>query len=395
MQQSIEELREQFLQQLAQVKTTHDLESVKVKYLGKKGPMQHLMQMLRDVAPDQRPQIGKQINDLKEFMTAKCEQFEGVLIAREEKQQLAHETLDITLPGRRRYRGRKHPLTQVMDQIIVILSGLGFSVQYGPDIDTDYYNFEVLNFPPDHPARDMQDTFYLSPHVLLRTHTSNIQARVMEANKPPIRIIAPGKVYRNETITARSHVFFHQVEVVYIDKNVTFGDLFATLDDFLSKLFTLLPIKTAFGMNSGTSSELEGDGINIKKYKPNRDLMQGYSNHSKSDQSDWKEDKQEIVTRYRPSYFPFVEPGVEVDISCLVCQGQGCSLCKHSGWVEVAGAGMIHPEVLRNGGIDPEQYTGFAWGMGLERLVMMLRGIQDIRLFTENDLRFLDQFTAL
>lgn len=342
MQQAIEELREQFLQQLAQVKTTHDLESVKVKYLGKKGPVQQLMQMLRDVTPDQRPQVGKHINDLKEFMTAKCEELEVELTAREEERQLVHETLDITLPGFRRYSGRKHPLTQAMDQIIAILSGLGFSVQYGPDIDTDYYNFEVLNFPPDHPARDMQDTFYLSPHVLLRTHTSNIQARVMEMNKPPIRIIAPGKVYRNEAITARSHVFFHQVEAVYIDTNVTFGDLFATLDDFLSKLF-----------------------------------------------------KREVATRYRPSYFPFVEPGVEVDISCLVCQGKGCPLCKHSGWVEVAGAGMIHPEVLRNGGIDPEQYTGFAWGMGLERLVMMLRGIQDIRLFTENDLRFLDQFTAL
>lgn len=342
MQQSIDELREQFLQQLTQVKTSQDLENVRVKFLGKKGPVQQLMQMLRDVSPDQRPLIGKQINDLKEFMTAQTEQLEGELTAREEKQQLAHETIDVTLPARRRYSGGKHPLTQAMDQIIAILTGLGFSVQYGPDIDTDYYNFEVLNFPPDHPARDMQDTFYISPHILLRTHTSNIQARVMETNKPPIRIIAPGKVYRNETITARSHVFFHQVEAVYIDKDVSFADLFATLDDFLRKLF-----------------------------------------------------KQEVATRYRPSYFPFVEPGVEVDIRCLVCQGKGCTLCKHSGWVEVAGAGMIHPEVLSNGGIDSEQYTGFAWGMGLERLVMMLRGIQDIRLFTENDLRFLSQFTAL
>lgn len=342
MQQSIEELREQFLQQLNQARTTQDLENLKVKFLGKKGPVQQLMQMLRDVAPHQRPLVGKQINDLKEFMISQWEELEVELTGREEQQQLAQEALDITLPGRRRYSGRKHPLTQAMDRIIAILVELGFSVQYGPDIDTDYYNFEVLNFPPDHPARDMQDTFYISPHVLLRTHTSNIQARVMEMNKPPIRIIAPGKVYRNETITARSHVFFHQVEAVYIDKNVSFADLFATLDDFLSKLF-----------------------------------------------------KQNIATRYRPSYFPFVEPGVEVDISCLVCQGKGCPLCKHSGWVEVAGAGMIHPEVLRNGGIDSEQYTGFAWGMGLERLVMMLRGIQDIRLFTENDLRFLDQFTAL
>lgn len=342
MQQSINELREQFLSQLLLVKDTQELENFKVKFLGKKGPVQQLMQQLRDVVPDQRPAVGKQINDLKELMTMKCEQLEGELTAHEEQHQLLHEKLDITLPGRKRYQGAKHPLTQAMDQIIAILTGMGFSVQYGPDIDTDYYNFEVLNFPPDHPARDMQDTFYISPHLLLRTHTSNIQARVMEMNKPPIRIIAPGKVYRNETITARSHVFFHQVEAVYIDKEVTFANLFAALDDFLGKLF-----------------------------------------------------KQDIATRYRPSYFPFVEPGVEVDISCLVCQGKGCHLCKHSGWVEVAGAGMIHPEVLRNGGIDPEQYTGFAWGMGLERLVMMLRGIQDIRLFTENDLRFLNQFTVL
>jgi phenylalanyl-tRNA synthetase alpha chain len=342
VQQSIEELREQFQHQLAQVQTTQDLENLKVKFLGKKGPIQHLMQLLRDVAPNERPLAGKRINDLKEFMVSQYEQLASELTAREEQQQLAHETIDITLPGRRHYIGRKHPLTQAMDQVIDILLGLGFSVQYGPDIDTDYYNFEVLNFPPDHPARDMQDTFYISPSVLLRTHTSNIQARVMEVNKPPIRIIAPGRVYRNETITARSHVFFHQVEAVYIDKNVTFGDLFATLDLFLSKLF-----------------------------------------------------QKQIGTRFRPSYFPFVEPGVEVDISCLVCEGKGCSLCKHSGWVEIAGAGMIHPEVLSNGGIDPEQYTGFAWGMGLERLVMMLRGIQDIRLFTENDLRFLNQFTAL
>ncbi len=341
MQQSIDELREQFLQELAQIQSTNELENLKIKFLGKKGPIQQLMRMLKEVAPDQRPVVGKQINDLKEFLTFRCEQLEPELVAQEESQQLSHETIDITLPGRCRAMGRKHPLTQAMHQMITLLSNMGFSVQYGPEIDTDYYNFEVLNFPPDHPARDMQDTFYLSPHVLLRTHTSNIQARVMEANKPPIRIIAPGKVYRNETITARSHVFFHQVEAVYIDKNVTFADLLATMDAFLEKLF-----------------------------------------------------KRDIETRYRPSYFPFVEPGLEVDISCLACQGKGCSLCKHTGWLEIAGAGMIHPEVLRNGGIDPEQYTGFAWGMGLERLVILLRGIPDIRLFTENDLRFLSQFTA-
>ncbi len=339
MQDSIEGLRQEFRQYVSQSTTTDDLEALKIKYLGKKGPIQQLMQLLRTVSAEERPLMGKEINDLKVYMEDTCSTLLKELTDKEESEQLQRESLDITLPGRQKAIGNKHPLTQAMDQIIDILIGMGFSVQYGPDIDTDYYNFEVLNFPPDHPARDMQDTFYISPHVLLRTHTSNIQARVMEVNKPPIRIIAPGKVYRNETITARSHVFFHQIEAVYIDKNVSFSDLFATLDEFLMKLF-----------------------------------------------------KKEIATRYRPSYFPFVEPGVEVDISCFVCGGKGCSLCKYTGWVEIAGAGMIHPEVLKNGGIDPEIYSGYAWGMGLERLVMMLRGIQDIRLFTENDLRFLKQF---
>lgn len=339
---SIEDIRQHFLQDLNQVQTSFDLEQVKVKFLGKKGPIQDFMKVLKEVPADQRPLIGKQVNDLKEQMAAECEKMKERLIAQEEAKQLESEALDITLPGRSRFVGRKHPLTQAMDRILNVLIGMGFSVQYGPDIDTDYYNFEALNFPPEHPARDMQDTFYISPHVLLRTHTSNIQARVMEANKPPIRIIAPGKVYRNETITARSHVFFHQVEAVYIDRHVTFADLLATLDEFLGKLF-----------------------------------------------------KQGIETRYRPSYFPFVEPGMEIDVRCLVCGGQGCSICKHSGWLEIAGAGMIHPEVLRNGGIDPETYTGYAWGMGLERLVLIMHGVKDIRLFTENDLRFLDQFSSL
>ncbi|MDP1881187.1 MAG: phenylalanine--tRNA ligase subunit alpha [Parachlamydiaceae bacterium] len=342
MQNSIDELRYQFQQEITEIQSTNELENLKVKFLGRKGPIQQLMQKLKEVPVDQRPEVGKQINQIKEFISQECQKLESKLIEKEEAEQLSKEQLDITLPGRRSHVGRKHPLTQTMDEIIDILLGMGFSVQYGPDIDSDYYNFEVLNFPPDHPARDMQDTFYLAPNVLLRTHTSNIQARVMEVNKPPIRIIAPGKVYRNETITARSHVFFHQIEAVYIDTQVTFADLLATLDAFLHQLF-----------------------------------------------------KKKIETRYRPSYFPFVEPGLEVDVGCLACEGKGCALCKHTGWLEIAGAGMIHPEVLRNGGIDPEQYSGFAWGMGLERLVILLRGIQDIRQFTENDMRFLNQFTLI
>lgn len=339
MQSSLLTLHHQFFQDIEKVQTTAALEGVKIKYLGKKGPVQQLMKELKEVAAENRPEEGKKINDLKELFIQKCEQVSLELIQLEEASQLAAEALDITFPGRQRLSGRKHPLNQARDQIIEILIGMGFSVQYGPDIDTDYYNFEVLNFPPEHPV---QDTFYITPHVLLRTHTSNIQARVMELNSPPIRIIAPGKVYRNEAITARSHVFFQQIEALYIDRGVAFTDLMATLDEFLNKLFA-----------------------------------------------------KKIQTRYRPSYFPFVEPGMEVDISCLACQGKGCGLCKLTGWVEIAGAGMVHPEVLKKGGIDSEIYTGFAWGLGLERLVMMLKGIQDIRLFTENDLRFLRQFTSL
>lgn len=342
MQQSIDAIQQEFIRDLAQVRTLNDLEQIKVKFLGKKGPVQGLMKNLKEVSAEDRPQVGKQINDLKELLSQKCEQMEAELIQAEEIQQLASEKIDVTLPGRARFTGRKHPLTQALDTLLEVLIGMGFSVQYGPDIDTDYYNFEALNFAPEHPARDMQDTFYLAPNVLLRTHTSNVQSHVLEACAPPVRIVAPGKAYRNETVTARSHVFFHQIEGVYVDKGVTFADLLATMDEFLSKFFN-----------------------------------------------------KKIETRYRPSYFPFVEPGMEVDVRCVVCEGKGCNICKHTGWLEIAGAGMIHPEVLKNGGIDPEVYTGFAWGMGLERLVMILRGIKDIRMFTENDLRFLSQFSEL
>lgn len=342
MQDSIDTIRKEFDNDLQSLKTTQEVEAAKVKYLGKKGPVQDLMKKLKDATPEQRPLFGKFINDLKEEITRQIDEKAHALIAQEETKQLEEEAIDVTMPGRRRFVGRKHVITQVLDEMIDILIGMGFSVQYGPDIDTEYYNFEALNFAPDHPARDMQDTFYLAPNVLLRTHTSNIQTRVMESNRPPIRIIAPGKAYRNETVTARSHVFFHQVEAMYIDEGVTFADLFATFNEFLRKLF-----------------------------------------------------KTDIETRFRPSYFPFVEPGLEVDLRCINCQGNGCALCKHTGWLEIAGAGMVHPEVLKNGGIDPEKYTGFAWGMGVERLIMLKYGVTDIRLFTENDLRFLQQFTAL
>lgn len=342
MQQTIDTLRQEFDCELGKIRTVAALEAVKIKYLGKKGPIQDLMKGLRDLSAEERPIAGKTINDLKEHISQEIERTSNSLILQEENQRLAHENIDVTLPGRRQHVGRKHIISQAIDEMIDILIGMGFSVKYGPDIDTDYYNFEALNFAAEHPARDMQDTFYISTNVLLRTHTSNIQARVMEAHKPPLRIIAPGKVYRNETITARSHVFFQQVEALYVDVGVSFADLQWTMTQFLSKLFS-----------------------------------------------------HEVETRFRPSYFPFVEPGMEVDIRCLSCQGQGCALCKHTGWLEIAGAGMVHPEVLKNGGIDPEVYSGFAWGMGVERLILLKYGVTDIRMFTENDLRFLSQFSSI
>ncbi len=342
MKQQIEALRQQFDAEFAQVHSTIDLEALKIKYLGKKGAIQQLMKALKDVSAEERPLIGKDVNEVKEEVTSKLEAAHHQFLLQEEEIRLEQEKIDTSLPGRRRYAGRKHLVTQMLDEVIEILVGMGFSVQYGPDIETDYYNFEALNFAPDHPARDMQDTFYIADKILLRTHTSNTQVRVMEAQKPPIRVITPGKAYRNETITARSHVFFHQIEGLYIDKGVSFADLFSTMNEFLTKLF-----------------------------------------------------KMEVETRFRPSYFPFVEPGMEVDLRCLTCKGAGCSLCKYTGWLEIAGAGMVHPEVLKNGGIDPETFTGFAWGMGIERLILLRNGVKDIRLFTENDLRFLQQFPGV
>lgn len=342
MRSQIEILQQHFDSELHSVIGTADLEALKVKYLGKKGPIQELMKGLRDVAPEERPGVGKWINDFKEHVAQKISTFETNLIQKEEGERLSYENIDVTLPGRTRYPGCKHIVTQTLDEMIEILVGMGFSIQYGPDIDTDYYNFDSLNFPPEHPAKDMQDTFYIAPKVLLRTQTSNIQARVMENHRPPIRIISPGRAYRNETITARSHVFFHQVELFYVDTHVTFADLQATMKEFLTKFF-----------------------------------------------------KTEVETRFRPSYFPFVEPGMEVDVSCLTCKGGGCPLCKYTGWLEVAGAGLIHPEVLKIGDIDPELYSGFAWGMGVERMILLKNGVNDIRKFTENDLRFLRQFASV
>ena len=339
MKDTIERIRSEVTEGVQGARSTREIEELKVRYLGRKGEIQQLMRGLREVTAEERPQVGRLINDLKDFVTLQLDEGSRVLRLNEQHARLEDEVVDVTLPGRRGLHGRRHPLLAVLDRVVGVLSEMGFSVAMGPHIDSEYHNFGGLNFAEDHPARDMQDTFYITDQLLLRTHLTNLQVHVMERHSPPLRIQAPGVAYRNEEVTSRSHVFFHQVDVFYVDRGVTFADLLATKEEFLRRL-----------MPEGTR---------------------------------W---------RFRASYFPFVEPGMEVDISCLNCRGSGCALCKQSGWLEVSGAGMIHPEVLRNVGIDPEEYSGYAWGMGPGRLAMLMQGIDDIRLFTQNDMRFLRQF---
>ena len=341
MQKSIDHLRRAFVQECEKVSSLKDVEEIRVRYLGKKGHLSELMLRLKECMKEERPLFGKDINALRDSWTAHIEELLKQWTRKEALVRMQQETIDVTMPGRRSYIGKAHPIYQLRDTILAILTHMGFSVQYGPDMDLDYYNYEGLNFPEDHPARDMQDTFYLTKNVLLRSHTSNTQLRVMEAYEPPIRIVAPGTVYRNETVSSRSHVFFHQIEGLYVDKGVSFADLISTMRIFFQKLLG-----------------------------------------------------QDALLRFRPSYFPFVEPGVEVDVHCTACKGVGCRLCKQSGWLEVAGAGMVHPRVLQNGKIDPKVYSGYAWGIGVERLALLLYGVTDIRAFAENDMRFLRQFVG-
>jgi phenylalanyl-tRNA synthetase alpha chain len=315
-----------------------DAEQFRLKFISKKGSLSRLFEELKSVPADQKKDAGRILNELKEFAESK---FRELNDKQDGSSARGAEQPDLTLPVVPNRVGNLHPLTLTKNRIIEVFARLGFSVSDGPEIEDDWHNFSALNFPPDHPAREMQDTFFIhrDPEVLLRTHTSNVQIRLMEKVKPPIRSIMPGRVFRNEAISARAHCFFHQVEGLYVDRNVGFADLKQTLYHF--------------------AREMYGKDIKI---------------------------------RYRPSFFPFTEPSAEIDISCLICKGKGCTVCKHSGWVEIAGSGMVHPNVLKNCGIDPEEFTGFAFGMGIERVAQLLFNVNDLRLYSENDVRFLRQF---
>ncbi len=314
------------------------LEDIRVRYLGKKGLLTERLKSLGHLSPEERPRAGKLVNDAKERLQAKLVQRKHVLESSGRAQQLADEKIDVTLPGRGVRMGGLHPITRTLERLEAIFAGMGFNIADGPEIEDDYHNFEALNIPADHPSRAMHDTFYFDAHRLLRTHTSPVQVRYMESHRPPIRVVAAGRVYRCDSDVTHTPMF-HQIEGLMVDERVTFADLKGVLGAFLESFF-----------------------------------------------------ETQLKLRFRPSYFPFTEPSAEVDISCVICGQKGCRVCKNTGWLEVLGCGMVHPEVFRHVSVDSERWTGFAFGLGVERLAMLRYGVNDLRMFYENDLRFLQQF---
>ena len=340
-----ESLQQQLAQMLAEAGTrigaaadTAAVEALRVHYLGKKGVLTEQLKHLGGLPSEERPAVGKLVNDAKETLAGSLTERRATLESQARSRQVASEKVDVTLPGRGVRPGGLHPVTRTLERLETLFARMGFELADGPEIEDDYHNFEALNIPPNHPSRAMHDTFYFDAHRLLRTHTSPVQVRYMENHKPPLRVIAAGRVYRCDSDVTHTPMF-HQIEGLLVDEAVSFADLKGIVSDFLEQFF-----------------------------------------------------EQKLKVRFRPSYFPFTEPSAEVDISCVICAARGCRVCKHSGWLEVLGCGMVHPEVFRHVGIDSERWTGFAFGLGVERLAMLRYGVNDLRLFYENDLRFLQQF---
>lgn len=338
MDKHLEEILQEAVEAIAAALDSRALYEAKMRFLGRMGRVAALYKKLKELPPEERPAFGQQINDLRRIIEERAAELDAKLRENEMGARLATERVDVTMPGRRARQGALHPVTRVRNQLIDIFAGMGFEIFEGPEIENDYYNFTALNTPADHPARDMQDTFYVADGILLRTQTSAGQIRLMEKKKPPIKMLSPGRVFRSDDDATHSPMF-HQMEGLVVDKHVTLCDLQGMLDEFARVMFS-----------------------------------------------------ESSRTRLRPSYFPFTEPSVEVDVSCHACGGKGCSLCKGTGWIEVLGAGMVNRHVLENCGIDPDEYSGFAFGMGIERIAMLKYGINNIKLLTENDVRFLEQF---
>lgn len=343
MEQKLKQLKSEALVKIGNSKDLKDLNEVRAAYLGKKGPITEILRGMGKLSQEERPKMGALVNVVREKITAAIEEKQKVLEEEAVRQQLEKETIDITLPGRPVKMGNRHPLTKIIEEVEDLFIGMGYKVAEGPEVELDYYNFEAMNFPKGHPARDMQDSFYISEEIMLRTHTSPVQTRTMEKHegKGPVKIICPGKVYRRDNDDATHSHQFMQIEGLVVDENITMGDLKGTLEVFAKKMF-------------GEDREI----------------------------------------RLRPSFFPFTEPSVEMDITCKLCGGAGCRVCKQTGWIEILGAGMVHPYVLEMAGFDSKKYTGFAFGMGPDRIAMLKYGIDDIRHFYTNDIRFIQQFAV-
>ena len=339
MKKKIKKIKEEFINEINAAENSGTLEEIRVRYLGKKGALTTILRGMGSLSPEERPVVGKLVNEAKSEVEEKLEEAVKKIKEREKNAKLASEVIDISLPGKRNVIGKRHPLDLTLESMKEIFISMGFTVEDGPEVELDHYNFEALNIPKDHPARSEQDTFYINDNIVLRTQTSPIQIRTMENQEPPIKMISPGKVYRSDAVDATHSPIFYQMEGLVIDKDVTFADLKGTLELFAKKMF--------------------GD---------------------------------KVVTKFRPHHFPFTEPSAEMDATCFVCEGKGCRVCKGSGWIEILGCGMVHPNVLRNCGIDPEVYSGFAFGFGVDRMVMLKYGIDDIRALYESDMRFLNQF---
>ena len=339
MKEKLEQIKASVEEALKSANAMDALENIRIRYMGKKGELTAVLKGMGKLSAEERPKIGALANEIRQKLEKEIDERKASISKALETEKLEREVIDVTMPGKKSEEGKLHPLTQVKNELAEIFMGMGFSVADGPEVELDYYNFEALNIPKNHPARDEQDTFYIADNIVLRTQTSGMQVRVMEKTKPPIRIIAPGKVYRSDTQDATHSPVFHQIEGLVVDKNITMADLKGTLEMFVKKLYG-----------------------------------------------------EETRVRFRPHHFPFTEPSAEMDYSCFNCGGKGCSVCKGEGWIEILGCGMVHPKVLANCGIDPEEYTGFAFGIGLERIAMGKYSINDLRLFFENDMRFLEQF---
>ena len=339
MKEKLEAIRERAFKMLDAAGNLDALNEVRVEFLGKKGELTGVLKSMKDVAPEDRPKVGQWVNDTRTAIEEKLEGIKSALEAKALEAKLANEVIDVTLPAKKNEKGHRHPNSIALDEVKKIFVGMGYEIADGPEVELDYYNFEALNIPANHPAKDEQDTFYVNADVLLRTQTSSCQARIMEQEKPPIRVICPGRVYRSDEVDATHSPCFHQVEGLVIDKHITFADLKGTLAVFAKELF--------------------GEDTKVK---------------------------------FRPHHFPFTEPSAEMDVSCFKCGGKGCRFCKGSGWIEILGCGMVHPRVLKMSNIDPEEYVGFAFGIGLERIALLKYEIDDMRLMYENDVRFLKQF---